>query len=188
MSVGDEYVAVGGDQHGGRRIELVGAAAGHTGLAEGHQDFAVGTELEDLVALAVLADAVRHPHVAGAVDRESMRQHEHSGAEALYQVAVLVELEDRREVRALAAERNAGLHGRWRREGAAALGDPDALAVGVDPDAGGGTPGPAVGKLSELRPDIRIGQRIGRCHGLRIDRAGRCREQRQDGKAERKAF
>jgi hypothetical protein len=183
MSVGDEYVAIGGDQHGGRGIELVGAAAGHADLAEGQQHFALGTELEDLVALAVLADAIRHPHVSCAVHREAMRQHEHAGTEALYQIAVLVELQDRREARAFAAERNAGLHGRWRREGAAALSYPDAFAVGVDRDAGRGAPGPAIGKLSERHPDIRIGQRIGRCHGLRIGRAGRCREQRH-GKAE----
>src|SRR5712691_3596066 len=59
MSVPDEDVTVGGDQDRGRRIELVGTAAGHAGLAERQQQPAIGTKLEDLVALSRLAQAGR---------------------------------------------------------------------------------------------------------------------------------
>src|SRR6516164_7415372 len=44
MSVGDEDVAVGRDQHVGRRIEETGIIAGHARYAERHQHLAVGAE------------------------------------------------------------------------------------------------------------------------------------------------
>src|ERR1019366_9412709 len=53
VSVGDEDLAVGSDGHGGRLVERIGAIARDALLAEGEQDFAVGIELDDLVAAAV---------------------------------------------------------------------------------------------------------------------------------------
>ena len=78
VSVGDKNVAIGRDQNCGRRVELVRAAAGDAGLAERHQHLAVRAELEDLVALAVLAEAVGHPDIAVAVDVNAVRKQEQS--------------------------------------------------------------------------------------------------------------
>src|ERR1039458_572607 len=63
VSVGDEDLAVGSDGHGGRLVERIGAIARDALLAEGEQDFAVGIELDDLVAAAV-----GDPDVAVAID------------------------------------------------------------------------------------------------------------------------
>ena len=89
MAVADEDVAVRRDQDGGRHIERVGAVASHAGLAERHQDLAVLTELEHLVALAVSprilavgAFTVGDPDVAVAVDVDPVRPDEHAGAES----------------------------------------------------------------------------------------------------------
>ena len=64
MPIGDEDVAVRRHQDRGRRVEFVRTVAGHAGLAELHQQLAVGTEFEDLLAFAVLAEAVRDPDIA----------------------------------------------------------------------------------------------------------------------------
>src|SRR5262249_20704398 len=68
VAVGDEDVAIRRGDDRRRRVELVRSAAGDAGLAERQQHLAVGAELEHLVALAVLADAIGDPDVALAVD------------------------------------------------------------------------------------------------------------------------
>ena len=123
VAVGDIDVAVGRDRDVARPIERVLAVAGHAGLAERHQDLAVRAELDDDSALAVLAALVGHPDVALAVDAEAMREVEHAAAEALHEFAGRIELHDRRDSRLSAVVR------------AAAVEDPDALAVAIDLDA-----------------------------------------------------
>src|SRR5262249_8320204 len=137
VSVADENVAIGRDQNRGRSVEGVRTVACRSGLAEREQDLAVRAELEDLVALAVLALGVGDPDVAVAVDKNSVRKPEHSGPETCHQLAGGVEFEHRSEVRA-----GTGV-------GPATLGDPDTGAVGIDRDASGGAPGSA---LRHLRP------------------------------------
>src|SRR5262245_55013565 len=121
MPVSNEDVTVWRHHDRRRRVELVGAIAGDAGLAQRQQYLAVGTELEHLVALAVLAEPVGDPHVALAVDGEAMRKKEEPGAEALHQRAGGIELEDRWQARAVAGERRARFHQRGRRERSAAL-------------------------------------------------------------------
>src|SRR5580700_1659500 len=63
MPVGDEDVAVGCDDDGGRRIEGIGGLARHAGLAERHQNLSIRTELENLMPLPAFALPVGHPNV-----------------------------------------------------------------------------------------------------------------------------
>src|SRR5262252_1828063 len=135
VSVADENVAIGRDQNRGRSVEGVWTVACRSGLAEREQDLAVGAELENLMAFAVLALGVGNPDVAVAVDKNSVRKHEHSGTETFHQVSGSVELEHGSEIRAAAGV------------GPATLGDPDTGAVGIDRDAGGGAPGSALRHL-----------------------------------------
>src|SRR5215210_397176 len=93
VSLGDENVAVRSGHNRGRRIELVRTASCHAGLAERHQELAVGTELQHLLAFAAAINAVRHPDIARAVDMETMRKDKQSFAEALYQLAGGIEFE-----------------------------------------------------------------------------------------------
>src|SRR5260370_794752 len=94
MTVGNENVAIGCDQRRGRRVEFVRTAARNAALAEGQQQLAVGAELEDLVALAVLAEPVRHPDVSFRVDGEAVRKQYEAGGETHHELAGFVELED----------------------------------------------------------------------------------------------
>src|SRR5207248_9633664 len=63
VSVGHEDIAVGRDENRGGRVEFVRTVAGDTRLAEPQQNFAVRTELYDLMTLPVLAAAIGDPHV-----------------------------------------------------------------------------------------------------------------------------
>src|SRR5262249_19636677 len=143
VTVGNENVAIGRDQRCGGRVELIRAAARDGGFAEPHQHLSVRAELPDLVALAVPAEPIRYPDVSVRGDREPVWKQYQAGAEALYQLAGLVEFEDRIEVGSIAGKRRAGLHLRGRRKGAAALRDPDTLAVRIDADARCRTPAAA---------------------------------------------
>ena len=169
MAVADEDVAVGRDEDRRRRVELVVAGAGDAGLAERQQELAVRAELEHLLALAAHADAVGQPDIAFAIDMQAVRKDGEAGAEALHQLARRVELQDRVELGAGAVERLPFLPFGERDEAlrAAALGDPDARAVGIDVDRAGRAPDPA---FRQFRPvldrAVGIGQRVGRRHGL----------------------
>src|SRR5262249_10810443 len=97
VTIGNENVAIGRDQRRGGSVEFVGTAARNAALAKGHQQPPVGTELEDLVALAFFAEPVRHPDISFWVDREPVRKQDEAGAKALYELAGFVEFEDRIE-------------------------------------------------------------------------------------------
>ena len=125
-------------------LNSIRTAAGDVRLAERHQHLAVGAELENLVAFAAAAEPVGHPHVALAVDVQTVREQQQAGAEALQQFSGRIEFEDRVEVRAAARERLAGIDARRRPGFAAALADPDAGAIGIDGDRAGRTPCPAL--------------------------------------------
>ena len=68
-----------------------------------------GAELEDLMTLAVLAEAVGEPDIAVAIDMDAVRKDGEAGAETLHQPAGCVELEDRIELRAFAGKGHACL-------------------------------------------------------------------------------
>ena len=133
VAVGDPDVAVLGDHHAGRPVEVLLVGAGDARLPEAHQDLAVRTELPDLVAHALLEAcfaaaiagrrAVGDPHVAFPVDEESVRKIDQPLAEAGDDLPVRVHLDNRIEVRLGAAVR------------AAAIEDPHvpAVAVHLDP-------------------------------------------------------
>src|SRR5205085_6676835 len=95
VAVSDENVAVRRGYDRRWRIELVVAAAGDAGLAKREQKLAVGTEFENLMPLALDADAVGDPDIAVAIDVQAVREDQHSGAEALDQLAGGIEFENR---------------------------------------------------------------------------------------------
>jgi hypothetical protein len=86
----------------GRPVESIGTVAGDARLAERHQHSPCRTNLEDLLPLAVLRLAVGHPDVVVDVHEEAMRIYEHAGAEACDESAGGIELQQRRQVRAVA--------------------------------------------------------------------------------------
>src|SRR5579872_607201 len=79
-----------------REIESVGTIAGDPGFPERHQNFTLRTELENLLALSVPALRVRHPEISLRVHASSVREYEHSHAEALQKFARLVISQNRR--------------------------------------------------------------------------------------------
>ena len=105
MAVPDEDIAVRRDQDGGRLIEGVRAICGDSSLTERHQELAVLTELENLVALSVSPGIlpvgpfpVRHPDVSIPVHVDPMRTNEHARAKALHQLSRRIELQYGRDV------------------------------------------------------------------------------------------
>src|SRR5439155_23663455 len=96
VAVGDEDGAVGRNENVGGLIEKIRAAAGYTGFAERHEHYAVGTELGDGVSLAAAAARVGDPEIAVAIDAGAVREVEHPRAPGLEQLAVLIELQNRR--------------------------------------------------------------------------------------------
>ena len=94
MTVGDEDVSARGDDDIGRLVEEVGTGARDTGLAERHQHFAVRTELEDLMAFAVLAPRVGQPEIPLTIDGGTVREVEHAGAPAGQQRPAAVVFQD----------------------------------------------------------------------------------------------
>ncbi len=98
VPIADEDVAVGRNEDRRRRVELVGTGAGDAGLAERQQELAVRTELEDLVAFAVLAEPVDQPDIALAVDLDAVREDGQACAKTLHQSAGRIEFQDRIEL------------------------------------------------------------------------------------------
>ena len=183
MSVGDEDIAVGRDEDGGRRIELVRAARRRRpALPSVISSLPSGLNLKTWWPLHSAAEAVGDPDIAVAVDVHAVRENEHAGAEALHQLAGRVELQNRIEVRAVAIEYFAFAHLRGRNEPlrTASFGYPDAAAVTVDIDARRRTPDAAIGHLAEaFDGTIRVGRRIGRRDRLSVGTNGRERWRRQ---------
>lgn len=81
MPVGDKNIAVASDRHPRRPVEVTRRITRHPRLAQLHQHFTAWTELDDLLALAILAIRVRNPDIAVRIDRDSMRKYEHAGPE-----------------------------------------------------------------------------------------------------------
>src|SRR5580658_3575618 len=150
VSVAHEDVAIGGDRDVRRGVELVGALARDTRLAEGQQHLALRAELDDLMTLAVGTGVVARPNVAAVIDIEAMGVIEETLAEACHKFSGGIEFLDR-------VEQGVGavLH-------AAAVEHPDALAVGIDVDA---RYLPDLAALGDLEPiliePVRIGGAIG---------------------------
>ena len=58
-------------------LNVSGAFSRHSRLAERHQYLSLGSELENLVTLAVLALSVRDPDIAVLVDTDAVRKDKH---------------------------------------------------------------------------------------------------------------
>ncbi|HXP88182.1 MAG TPA: CopG family transcriptional regulator [Bryobacteraceae bacterium] len=96
VPVGHEDVAVGGHRHIAWTVERIVAGPGDSGFAQRHQNLPVRAELDRLRALPVLGVLIGRPDVALAIHREPVRCVEHSCAEALYVLAGVIELHNRR--------------------------------------------------------------------------------------------
>jgi len=96
VPVGHEDVAIGSYQNRGRSVEGVGRGSGDTGFPQSHQDFALRSELENLVAFPVFDPAVAYPDVAIAVDEEAVGLYKHAGSPAGQELSGRVEFEHRR--------------------------------------------------------------------------------------------
>src|SRR5438105_2693869 len=137
----------------GNEVQPGGKAFDDVGQARRHQKLSLRAELHYRLALAVLRPAVAYPDVVVLIHEHAVRVIEHSGAEAGHALARGVELLDRREIRAGAIIRCA-----------AAVKNPDALAVSVDIHADGRPP---LTSLGQFRPalvnaiGIRCGIRVG---------------------------
>src|SRR5262245_26152927 len=138
MTIGDENVAVRRGHYVARTIEGVGPVTSNPRLAERHQHLSFRAEFEYLVTLAIFAGRVGRPDVAVAVDMETVRLIEHSLAKHLQDLARRIELNDRRDVRALTGASPAPLK------------RPDiAIAVDFDPDGR-----PPLSTFRELGPAL----------------------------------
>src|SRR5262249_24806968 len=126
VAFADEDVAVWGDQDVARFVQRGRWIARHAACAELEQDFAVRAELDDRVPQAFRVRKfleflrrgpalVGDPDVAVLVDVDAVGKEDLAGAEALEQLASLIELHDRVGSRPRAAVR------------AAPFADPDAL-------------------------------------------------------------
>ena len=165
VAVRDPDVAVRGDRHTGRAIEVRVVVAVHARLAEAHDHLALAGKLEDLVPHAhglaqcaprvTVRAALRDPQEAVVVEGEAVREGEEPRAEAVDQVAFQVELEDRVEVGARALVR------------AAAVEDPEVLAVPIGNHSADDAEGAAFGqRLPSERGAVRVGEGLsGECVG-----------------------
>src|SRR5579871_3682979 len=73
VTVGNKNIAIGSDRHGVRLIERIGPIAGDSRFSESHQDFSFRTELENLVALLVVALTVGEPDCSVLFNRDAVR-------------------------------------------------------------------------------------------------------------------
>ncbi len=153
-----------------RGVEMIRPVTGHARRAEGHQHLARRTEFDHLVASGPLGgacggDRVGHPHVAVRVHIDPVGPDKHPTPEALHDMAVQVELEDRVQVRieTLVAEPFRGgcitpHHG------------PDMVATRVCRDAAHRAHLPSVRQLRPaINRTIRIGQGLGDGLGSRAE-------------------
>src|SRR5262249_52417817 len=120
------------------RLKVSGPSPATPALPSVISTFPSGLNLNYLVTLAIFAGRVGRPDVAVAVDMETVRLIEHSLAKHLQDLARRIELNDRRDVRALAGASPAPLK------------RPD-IAIAVDFDPDGRTPLPT---LRELGPAL----------------------------------
>ena len=140
-------VPFGGDRDPRGAVEVGLVVPVHPRFPDPHHHFALPGQLEDLVAHAhALAQrgagvsvrpALRHPEESLVVEGEAVRKGEEARPEALHQVPVQVELEDRVDVGARALV------------GAAAVEDPEVRSVGVGDGAAHDPEGAA---LREMLP------------------------------------
>src|SRR5262249_9582690 len=99
VPIGDVDFAVGRDHDRAGPRQIAGAVAGQSRPAQNHQFLAVGSKLDEISALAVLGDLVAAPHIAFAIDKETVRNRERARADRLLKFAGGIELLDRRERR-----------------------------------------------------------------------------------------
>src|SRR5207253_1461528 len=148
VSVGDKDVTIGPGYDAGRRTKMFFIVSRHSGLAESHQNSSIRTELPNDVSCfdsrlccgcdSVLARCIRRPYISFAIHVKAVRPDEHLRAEALDDVSLRVEFEDR----VVRFEFAVGKHAidsetaaaRDRQRARLVTSDerPDAFAVGVD--------------------------------------------------------
>ena len=152
VAIGHVDAAVGTDHDVVGLVELPVGVTGLAGLAEAHEQLAVGAELVDLVALGagLVAGEIGDPHVAVAVEADAVRRHHHALADVGEHLArAAIELEHRIDGVVVAIDGPAA--GRAR---AAAFVGPDVAVLRIDVDAGAGAPLPARGQLAPILGDI----------------------------------
>src|SRR5579863_2092155 len=96
MAVGNIDVAIGRDGYIAGKIEGVSPRTGNARLAERHENFSFGTELEYLMTLAGFAARVGYPEIAVGIYGCAVGKHEHVCSEGGEQFAVAIEFENRR--------------------------------------------------------------------------------------------
>ena len=174
MPVADKDVAIRGNGHGGRPIKSVWAIAGDSRLTERHQDLSIRVELEDLLALSIFSLGVSCPHISVPIHKDAVRDHEHPRAEALHQLAGMIEFEDGRF-----GPVHTGVP-------SASLSHPN-VAFAIQTQLRSLPPGPSLGHLRPaIDREIRIGQGIG--VGLGVRHPPRHRDHRNDNPDERKSI
>ena len=155
MPVTHDDVAIGGNRDVRWSVEHVGALTCYTGSAERQQYLAPWTELDDLVALAVVANVVGRPYVALAIDIEAMWVVEETLAKAHHKISGGIEFLDgiKRGVDTVFCSTS--------------IESPHALAVGIDIDARHLPHLAAIGHLQPIRVEtvwiggaIRVGRRL----------------------------
>ena len=145
VAVGDEDVAIRGDENIRRAVELIGSIAGDVRPAQRHQQVAVRSELRNGLVLAV-----GNPDRSIGSCEQSVRPLEQAGAEAHFQAAGCVEFLNRRDVRAFAGF------------SAAAIEDPKTGAVAIDVDADCLPPNSSVRKRRPVLDDmVRVKSAVG---------------------------
>ena len=162
MAVGDEDVTIGSDQHIGRLIEYIVAVARNARLAKAHEHVAVRAELPYLMATISFATGIGYPDVAVGINMQAVWPRDQPGTEALEQIALSVELQNRIDILATDA---AVLP--------AALANPD-RAVDAGIDRARRAPLPA---LRQLAPAIARPVRM--LLRQRLRRAGQCADYQQ---------
>ena len=138
LAVAVQHVDLSGgrDQDVGGAIEAVRLVPPHPGDPQGHEDSALGAELENLLSFpfgrsrlrSSVCRAVGDPDVAFVIDEEAMGPRKESASEVRHEVPAEIKLEDGIQVRAHATV------------GATPIQHPHVSSVGVRENAGDGSP------------------------------------------------
>src|SRR5262249_36428874 len=84
VPIGYEDVAIGRDSYVARAVESISPRPSDSGLSNRHQDLALGTDFDRLLALPILSRLLVHQDVAVAIEGESVGLYKHPRPETLY--------------------------------------------------------------------------------------------------------
>ncbi len=138
MAVGDENVAIRGDQHVRGSVEGVIPGARNARLTQPHQQLTLGAELQYLVSLALFALCISNPDVVLVVDKNTVGPDKKSGAETSLQATLSVEHQNGVDI----VFSDTAVF-------TTALGDPD-IIVTVDKHGAGRAPASTLGQFTPV--------------------------------------